>query len=548
MNIILKKIFSAFSRAERAVFLTALVLALCSSVSLGVILINQKTVVVPTSGGVYVDGIIGQPIHVNPVTASNEADKSLVRILFSNLLDLSDKIVSPENNQDWNIRLKENIRWSDGEKLTSDDVIFTIQKIQDPDSGSPLYSGWQGVSVKRGSELELQITLGSPYVFFPQNLKNLYIIPKRLFAEAPVANWRLSRYNLQPVGSGPYVFDSYEVRDDGYITTYRLKTNKFYLASQPLITEFDFKFFPNAAELIDSFNSGQIDGFAADSGYIDGIKRPYETHNFSLPSYYAVFFNQGQNLALQDKKVRQALSLSVNRENLVNEILKDAGEVRFGPFSPSLLRQQESQTENSPMETARQILDNGGWLVGSSTIRQKTIKGAKVNLEFNLSVPQVPFLQKTAEKLRAYWETIGVKTNIVVLSPEEISGDTVKNRNYQAILFGNMPNPPADLFAFWHSSQRFYPGLNLSLYNSKQADNLITDINKNDDDSERDSEIQELQGLIVGDYPAVFLYSPYYAYLSRKDLQGVQAGLINEPAQRFADVNEWYLKTARSFK
>ncbi len=530
------------------VFIAAFVLVLASSVGLVAFFIKEKTVVVPARGGNYTEGVLGQPTHINPVTASNEADKSLVRLLFSNLYDVSDKITVDKTGKNWNIRLKENIRWSDGEKLTSDDVIFTIQKIQDPDSGSPVSSSWQSIGVNRISELELEITLGSPYSFFSENLKQLYIIPKHLFAETPVANWRLSRYNLQPVGSGPYAFDSYETRGDGFITVYHLKTNKFYFATRPLITEFNLRFFSNAAEMINVFNSGQIDGFAIDSGQAGDIKRPYEAHNFFFSSYYATFFNQGQNLALQDKKVRQALSIAVNRRELVNEILKGSGEIRLGPISASLLQNSVDQTDDFSPETANQILDNDGWLAGSSTVRQKTIKNSKINLELNLLVPQIFFLQKTAEKLQTYWAAIGVKTNIVPLQTEDISGDIVKNREYQAILFGNMLNPPTDLFAFWHSSQRFYPGLNLSLYNNKQADNLITSINRSTDDSKRSSDIKDLHGMIAGDYPAAFLYSPYYVYFSIKDLQGIQAGLINEPAERFNGVADWYLKTARSLK
>ncbi|MDO8664737.1 MAG: ABC transporter substrate-binding protein [Candidatus Liptonbacteria bacterium] len=548
MFTILKKIFFAFSRAERVAFLTALVLALSSSVSIGALLLNQKTVVIPARGGSYTEGILGQPAHVNPVTASTEADKSLVELLFADLADLADKITVDKSGKIWDIRLKENIRWSDGEKLTSDDVIFTIQKIQDPDSGSALSSSWQSAGANRVSELELRITLGNPYYFFLQNLQKLNVIPKHLFAEAPVSNWRLSRYNLQPVSSGPYSFDSYEVREDGFITAYHLKPNKFYFSSSPLINEFNLKFFPNTTQIIYAFNSGQVDGFAIGSGEAGGIMRPYEAHGFSLPSYYAIFFNQGQNLTLQDKKVRQALSVATDRKKLVGDILNDGGEIRFGPFSPSLLSNPQSQPDDFSFETAGSILDDGGWIMASSTIRQKTIKGAKINLEFSLTIPQIPFLLKTAEKLQSDWAKIGIKVDLITMAPDEISGDTVKNRNYQALLFGNMPNPPADLFAFWHSSQRFYPGLNLSLYNNKQADGMITDISQNGDSSKRALEIQNLQNLIAGDYPAVFLYSPYYVYFSRKDLQGVQAGLINESVDRFASVEKWYLKTARSLK
>ena len=545
---ILKKIFFAFSRAERVAFLTALVLALSSSVSIGTLLLNQKTVVVPARGGSYTEGILGQPTHVNPVTASTEADKSLVKLLFADLADLADKITVDKSGKIWDIRLKENIRWSDGEKLTSDDVIFTIQKIQDPDSSSALSSSWQSAGANRVSELELRITLGNPYYFFLQNLQKLNVIPKHLFAETPVGNWRLSRYNLQPVSSGPYSFDSYEVREDGFITDYHLKPNKFYFSSSPLINEFNLKFFPNTTQLIYAFNSGQVDGFAIGSGEAGGIMRPYEAHDFSLPSYYAIFFNQGQNLALRDKKVRQALSVSADRKNLISNVLNGDGEIRFGPFSPSLLSDSQSQTDDFSLETASRLLDDGGWIMASSTVRQKTIKGAKINLEFNLTVPQIPFLLKTAERLRSDWAKIGIKADLIPMAPEEISGDTVKNRNYQAVLFGNMLNPPADLFAFWHSSQRFYPGLNLSLYNSKQADGMITDIGQNGDSSKRALEIQNLQNLITSDYPAVFLYSPYYVYFSRKDLQGVRAGLINESTDRFSSVAGWYMKTTRSLK
>lgn len=544
---IAKKIFFSFSRAERIAFLAAFILALSSSISLGAIFLNQKTVIVPARGGSYTEGVLGQPAHINPVTASTDADKGLVKLLFADLNDLADKITSERSGKNWDVRLKENLRWSDGEKLTSDDVIFTIQKIQDPDSGSPLSPGWQSAGVSRVSELEFQITLGNNYYFFDQTLRGLNVIPKHLFAETPVGNWRLSRYNLQPVSSGPYSFDSYEIRDDGFVTAYHLKPNKFYYASAPLITEFNLKFFSDAGQLLRAFNLSQVDGFAMNSGEAGGIMRPYEAHNFSSPNYYAVFFNQGQNSILQDKKVRQVLSASADRSGLVNDILNGQGEVRFGPFSPSLLSGTQNQ-DNFSFENAASILDNDGWVISSSTIRQKIISGEKTDLEFTMTVPQIPFLEKTAERLQSDWAKIGIKADLNVMAPEEISGQVLKNRTYQAILFGNMPNPPADLSPFWHSSQRFYPGLNLSLYNNKQADGMITDINQTADDSRRAQEIQNLQNTIAGDYPALFLYSPYYVYFSRKDLQGVQAGLINEPSDRFENVAAWYMKTARSLK
>jgi len=545
----LKKIFFAFSRGERFAFLAALFFVAASSLGLSIIFVTKKTVVVPTSGGDYTEGIAGQPAYLNPILASTEADKTLVRLLFTNLNELSDKVTPDQKGKIWDVRLKENIFWSDGEKLTSDDVIFTIQKIQDSDTKSPLFSSWQGVIPQRLSELEIQLKLTSPYAFFPENLKNLYILPKHLFAETPATNWNLSRYNLQPVGSGPYAFASYENRPDGFITFYHLKANTRYFRAKPLITSFNLEFFPNAGELIQSFNAGQIDGFTGiGPNDISNIKRSYEEYPFALPSYYAVFFNQNQNLALQDRRVRQALDAGVDRNAILAAALNGKGTVSQGPVS-FLAADNQLGPDTTSVESANRILDNDGWSINASTsFRQKRTKNTAVDLKFTLTVPQVSFLRDTAKELQAEWQKIGVKVDINLISPTETANDVIKNRNYQAILFGNVLNPGSDLFAFWHSSQRFYPGLNLSLYSNARADRLMMDIRQNSDAALRGKELSDLQNLILNDYPAIFLYSPYYGYFTRKDLHGVNPGLIDEPADRFQNVSEWYLKTARVLK
>jgi peptide/nickel transport system substrate-binding protein len=115
------------------------------------------------------------------------------------------------------------------------------------------------------------------------------------------------------------------------------------------------------------------------------------------------------------------------------------------------------------------------------------------------------------------------------------------------LLFGNVLAPSGDLFSFWHSSERFYPGLNLALYNNKTADKLIENIRQNFDDESRDEEFLEAQELIASEYPAIFLYSPDYLYVvgAGKNLQGITPGFIAEPADRFDQVEEWHLKTRR---
>src|SRR5207245_411215 len=103
-------------------------------------------------------------------------------------------------------------------------------------------------------------------------------------------------------------------------------------------------------------------------------------------------------------------------------------------------------------------------------------------------------------------------------------------------------------FAFWHSSQRFYPGSNLALYSNKHADDLIDSIRKNFDPQTRAGAFRDLQNTIVGEHPAIFLYSPSYFYVTANDLRGLQPQLLSDPAERFADVEHWFVKTTRAWK
>ena len=152
-----------------------------------------------------------------------------------------------------------------------------------------------------------------------------------------------------------------------------------------------------------------------------------------------------------------------------------------------------------------------------------------------------------------YWQTrewgrIGVTADLDIRDPENIIGEIIKNRDYEALLFGNVLSRSLDLFSFWHSSERFYPGLNIALYNSKKADGLIEAIRQNLDEEKRRGQLAELQEVIAGDAPALFLYSPSYLYISGKNIRGIETGPISEPAERFRSAPGWYLRTARVLK
>ncbi|HVN26460.1 MAG TPA: ABC transporter substrate-binding protein [Candidatus Paceibacterota bacterium] len=556
------------TRKERVAFFVALAGAAASFVVVMNIVYANATKAVPAPGGEYAEGVVGQPEYVNPVIASSEADLDLVKLVYSDVDDVADSITVSTDTRTWTVHLKSGLTWQDGEKLTSDDVVFTVQSIQDPDSHSPLAPSWQGVAVTRMSELEVQFTLVNPYAFFASNLRDLYIVPKHLFADTPVANWRLSDYDLKPVGSGPYRFASYAKDASGFISSYNLEAWDGN-ATQALIDRFDFNFFKNENDLVAAFNNGQVDGFAeASPADVTQIERPYDSFAWPTSAYYAVFFNLSKNLALQDPDVRAALSMAVNRDTLVHDALQGNGVPAFAPIPPGA-PYFTAVAATTSLDLASSTLADDGWQIagGSTTtvadasssaggaaavpagFRFKMVHGATIPLTVNLTVPQIDFLATTASELQAAWQSIGVQVNILPDAPSDIVNQSVKNRDYEALLFGNVLGPNSDLYSFWDSARRFYPGLNLAIYASKGVDTAIEDARQSVSTTVIAADMAAAQTRIASDTPAVFLYSPDYVYVTNRNVQGIApSSTLFDPSDRFEEVPQWYLNTARILK
>lgn len=577
----LKKIFLAFSDKERKIFLIAAVLVIVSGLVLIIAAVRGATKAMPTRGGEYIEGFLGQPAAVNPVSATSDVDKSLTRLVFAKLEDLASQIELDKSGLFWKVRLKEDLVWTDGKPLTSDDVVFTIQKIQDESAQSPLISKWRGVGAERISELEVQLrTPGQAPILEIQRakargeslnfstgqasaleyeIKNLYLLPKHIFNDVPPINWRLSDYNLSPVGSGFYRFKNYDKDRRGFITRYELEINPDYPGETALIENISFKFYQDKESLVAAFNRGMISGAGGlDPQEVGNINRPFEKLSFPSPNYYAVFINQSKNTILKDIAVRKALSLSTPREALVKEVLGGDGQIASGPVvqgvgSDSLAAQDK--------DGAIQALESAGWRIYSPSdgvgvgvdnslpgVRQKTINKTKVNLEINLTAPEIPFLTATADKLKAEWEGIGFKVNVSKAPEGEALDNMIKNRDYEMLLYGNFLGDDLDLTSFWRSTERFYPGLNLSLYSNKAVDVLLDKLGQNPTQQDRESTLEQIQSLIAQDYPAIFLYSPNYVLVAENDLKGIQGKLVTDPADRFKESYKWNLKTVRVLK
>jgi len=555
------QILKSLTKTEKMFLYLAIAIFFVSSLLGLSYFINKNTVSVPVESGAYTEGIVGQPKFINPIISNTDTDRDLSQIVYSDLTDLMDHYDVDPEGKTWNVFLKSDLLWSDDKPLTSDDVIFTIETIQDPEAHSPLFTTWQGIIANRISELEIEFTLRNQYVFFLDNLKELKIIPKHIFGSIPSSNLKLSNYNLEPVGSGPYKYADYSLRSDGFITQYNFAINPNYAGKKAFIQELSIKFFQGAEELIDSFNSRKIDGFGNLSPKnIEQIKITNKLTELKMPRYYAIFLNQNMNEALKEKTVRQALSIATDKNKIINEVFSGRAEAVNQPITSTIEGYKDLGSENFSLEKAAEILEKEGWKINPSTqplgegvnqetgIREKKSGKNTVKLELQLIIPQIQSLTDAADLIKTDWGKIGIKLDLIKLNPADINEDVIKNRNYQMLMFGNILKNNPDIFSFWHSSEKFYPGLNLSLFQNKKTDESIEKIRKEMDTEKRIGEVSSLQEIIKNEQPAIFLFSPYYLYVSIKNLSGLEGRLLVTPSDRFKNINEWYLETSRVLK
>lgn len=519
---------------------------------------NSFLVKVPLQGGTLTEGIVGNPRFINPVLALSEADKSLVSFIYSGLMrvaedgslveDLAEKVEVSPDGLTYTATIKADAVFHDGEPLTADDVIFTIQKIQDPGVKSPLFAEFAGISMNKVNEHTVSFVLRRPYAAFMQNL-TVGILPKHVWSSLANDEFSFSQWNVLPVGSGPYMVENVERDSGGIPDYYELSPFDESASDEPYIERYIFKFFPTEADLLDAYDSGDIEslsGISPSQAKIladDGAK----VLSSPLPRVFGVFFNQNMNKVLLDKSVRQALDIAAPKQEIINRILGGYGVVLDGPLPPGLfdfVGKPSNESADERLARAKELLNKNGWVMNETTgILEKKSKSDTLKLSLSLSTSDNPELKAVAEMLRIAWQELGASVDVKVYEAGDLNQNVIRPRRYDALLFGEVVGRDADVYPFWHSSERNDPGLNIALYANSQVDKLLTDARKETDEDKREAIYQAFDKAIREDTPAVFLYSPSFIYVMPKKVKGIELADLGTPQDRFLGLREWYVET-----
>ena len=551
-------IIKSFSQIEKIIFYTVLI-TLITSLTLILNNINESYLVeIPSHGGSLIEGIVGSPRFINPVLATSNTDKDLSSLIYSGLLkattqgelipNLADSYSISEDGFVYLVELKDNIFFHDGYPITTEDIEFTIKMTQNNIIKSSKRANWEGVEVKRLNDKEIQFILPQPYSPFLENL-TLGILPKHIWTEISPEQFAFSQFNINPIGSGPYKVKEIKRGSSDILEKYNLESFEGYSLGEPYISRLDIKLYSDEESLLTAYINKEIDSINSISPEkVSLLKEKHQILSTPLPRIFGIFFNQDEATVFTNKEVRTALNIAINREKIIEEVLNNYGVAIDSPVPSKSRYYTKSDKEKDNLKIAKEILDSNNWKINPDGILEKLTRKETTLLKFSISTANTPELKAVANIIKEDWEKLGAQVSLKIFEIGDLNQNVIRPRQYDSLLFGEVIGRDMDLFAFWHSSQRNDPGLNIAMYANITTDSLLEEIRIDTNEEAKKEKFKMFQEEISTDIPATFIYSPEFIYILPEKIKNIKIEQLTIPSERFLNINEWYIETNKIWK
>lgn len=555
----------AFTKTERVFFGVLCTLLAGSTLALVAQANNFFLVEIPRRGGALTEGVIGTPRFVNPLLATSDADRDVTALVYAGLMkathegglvpDLAERYEVSEDNRSYSFWIKPDAVFHDGAPVTADDIIFTIQRAQDPLIKSVKRANWEGVTAEKVGEYSVRLTLKRPYAPFLENT-TLGILPKHLWKNIDAESFQFNPLNGEPVGSGPYRVARVEENASRVPIAYMFVPFEKYALGAPYISSITLRFYGSEMARLDAFAKGEIESMGGISPLSARAleEKGARARKTPLPRVFGVFFNQNQSKVLADKVVRQALEKALDKNELVQNVLGGYGTPIDGPIPEQSIGGKATSVNGNEGEAAdrtaeaRATLESAKWKLnpGTKVMEKKDGKETRV-LSFSLATAATPELKKAAEFAATAWRAIGAEVELKFYDLSDLNQAVIRPRAYDALLFGEIVGRDLDLFAFWHSSQRNDPGLNIALYTNIKADRLLEEVRTAQEKEKRDEALRAFSEEVRKDAPAVFLYAPDFIYIVPEKIKNLSLNRLSVPHERFLNIHRAYINTEKVF-
>jgi peptide/nickel transport system substrate-binding protein len=554
-----------------------LIIVVAALAAIGLLLVGQQTqdlpeiqapVEKPSQGGQYREAIVGSPGRLNPLLDwMNPADHAIDRLIYSSLIrfdersvpqgDLADSWAVSQDGKTYNFLLRE-AQWHDGQPLTTEDIVFTANLLRSDEIPIPedLKEFWRKIEVEALDQKVVQFRIPEPYAPFLDYL-TFGILPKHIWDGIPPEEITNSSLNLTPVGSGPYQFEQFTMLD-GAIKSVNLVVNHEYFGKVPFIERISFDYYPDSASALNAYQEGE--GGENDTSRVMGVdqipagqlqtfigKTGINLYTGIMPRQGMVMLNleNQQVTALQDANVRRALYFGLNRQKIVDQTLNGQAILATGPIIPSSWAYYDGleQTPYNPDKAISLLKDAEFDLAADGdNVRAK----GDVRLEFELAFPDIGPYPAIANSIKSDWEKIGVAVNLKAVPANTMVKDILETKAYQIALveLNGMRYPDPDPYPFWHQSQAAR-GQNYSQWNDRQASEFLEQARTQVDPEIRSQLYKNFQIRFMSELPSFPLFYIVYSFGAAEEVQGVRAGPVFDPADRFANISDWYLFTSQ---
>lgn len=510
------------------------------------------------SGGVYVEGVIGNISTLNPLLAASEPEQAVSRLLFSSLYrydvtgalhtDLAESM-TVKDDKVYTIKLR-NAVWHDGKKLTAEDVVYTINLIKNPQVRSPLRVNWLDISARAIDDSTVEFMLPAVYAGFSHAL-TFPVIPKHILQTVSPSSMREADFSSNPVGSGPFAVKRVQTSESTSSTdVVRMEPNTKYYGAVSTLSRLELRAYGNESLLVKAVNSGEVSAASGLSlSAADNIKsKQYSTKHWLLnKGVYLLMNNRSQTL--QDARVRQALRYATDTSSIRATVGDNVARLDT-PILQSQIAQKLPAAPDYNLDKAKALLKEAGWTYNQGQWKGKD--GRPLAVAVTTSSGRDEY-KKIVDALKQQWSKLGVDVQLREIDTSSTTTSFVQSvlqpRDYDALLYELELGADPDVFAYWHSSQASASGYNFANYSNRTVDNDLVGGRSRTNSALRAAKYIQFVNQWLNDAPAIGLYQSVGSYVLNNGASIVEPrGSLNTINDRYADVTTWSTGKASVYK
>lgn len=530
----LKKIYHSIRtlNSEKAFFFytSLFLLALITFTLFISISVRNFTSINPTFGETFEIALTKKINNINPLFTESEEESLISSLVFSGLLkkdssnnyvtDLAESITT-EDNLTYKVTLKNDIYFSNGDEITSDDVIYTYKLIQSFDIDNKNRAEYEGLSFSQIDNKNFTFTLKKEYSAL-NDILTLGILNKKQFENEIQSQMYNSESNLSLITSGRYQIKEI-ITSNKVIDEVKLQASK-YSDIPTYISNINIYTFDNYDELAKSNSGSKFDlifgiNDLADQKYFN--VSDYSQIKYLMPRITGLFFNGNKNETFLNAGNRKFVYSALDRNYIVNNVLSNNSTPAY-TFWPNI---NLDQTNNSATNT--------------NTFKSDAI----YKLTYNQDIEAHRML---AEYIKNIMAQNSVQIELVPVKSESMK-DIIKNRDFEMLIYGIEMKNFASLYAFWHSSQKNAPGLNISNYYSDKLDKNLNTLRNSANQEDINNAFKEMENEFNEETPFIPLYSNNKISYIKNNNNIKISNFINDPKYLLSDIQNFYNNTERIY-